>query len=107
MCILLLHSFSSDMFIFIPLVIRGIALGTLNDKTQRQFLNREFKMAISLSLVLSIAGFIRAILFKTPIPETIAITSALALIVFTSVCFGAVLQLRSFFNTLHVYAKLF
>ena len=89
----LLRSFSSDIFIFISLVIRGIALGTLNDKTQRQFLNREFKMAISLSLVLSIAGFIRAILFKTPIPETIAITSALALIVFTSVCFGAVLPL--------------
>jgi Mg/Co/Ni transporter MgtE len=74
-------------------VIRGIALGTLNDKTQRQFLNREFKMALSLSVVLSIAGFIRAVVFRTPMAETIAITSALAIIVFTSICFGAVLPL--------------
>ena len=75
------------------LVIRGIALGTLNDKTQKQFLTREFKMAIALSSVLSVAGFIRAIAFRTPIAETIAVTSALALIVFTSICFGAVLPI--------------
>ena len=68
-------------------------MGTLNDKTQRQFLNREFKMALSLSVVLSIAGFIRAVVFRTPMAETIAITSALAIIVFTSICFGAVLPL--------------
>ena len=50
-------------------------------------------MALSLSAVLSIAGFIRAIAFKTPLAETIAVTSALALIVFTSICFGAVLPI--------------
>ena len=50
-------------------------------------------MAVSLSALLSVAGFIRAIVFKTPIPETIAVTSALAIIVFISICFGAILPL--------------
>jgi Mg/Co/Ni transporter MgtE len=50
-------------------------------------------MACSLSLILSTAGFIRAVAFRTPIPETIAVTSALALIVFTSICFGAILPI--------------
>lgn len=74
-------------------VIRGIALGTLNERTQRQFLNREFKMALSLSAILSLAGFIRATAFNTPFAETVAVTFALAIIVFTSICFGAVLPL--------------
>lgn len=74
-------------------VIRGIALGTLNDRTQRQFLQRELKMATSLSVILSLAGFIRAVAFGTPFPETFAVTSALAIIVFTSICFGAILPL--------------
>lgn len=74
-------------------VIRGLALGTLNDSTQMQFLTREFKMAVALSIILSIAGFIRAIAFRTPLPETIAVTTALSMIVFISVCLGAVLPL--------------
>lgn len=74
-------------------VIRGIALGTLNEKTQKRFLIREFKMACSLSAILSLAGFIRATLFNTPLAETIAITTALAIIVFSSICFGAILPL--------------
>lgn len=74
-------------------VIRGLALGTLNDQTQSQFLFREFKMAAVLCILLSMAGFLRAIVFATPIPETVAVTSALALIVFSSICLGAVLPL--------------
>jgi len=74
-------------------VIRGLALGTLNDSTQQQFLNREFKMAVALSAILSTAGFIRAIVFRTPFAETVAITTALSLIVFSSICLGAVLPL--------------
>lgn len=74
-------------------VIRGLALGTLNGKTRGQFLQREVKMAASLSLILSVAGFLRAILFKTGLPEAIAVTTALALIVFSSICLGAVLPL--------------
>lgn len=68
-------------------------MGTLNERTQRQFLNREFKMALCLSTILSLAGFIRAFIFRTPFAETIAVTAALALIVFTSICFGAILPL--------------
>jgi len=74
-------------------VIRGLALGTLNERTQAQFLAREFKMACALSLILSLAGFVRAIAFATPIPETIAVTSALSMIVFISICLGAILPL--------------
>lgn len=74
-------------------VIRGIALGTLNERTQSQFLLREFKMAGSLSVILSLAGFVRTIVFRTPLPEAISVTTALSLIVFSSVCLGAILPL--------------
>ena len=74
-------------------VIRGIALGTLNNRTRGQFLVRELKMAGTLSLILSIAGFARTICFKTPLPEAITVTAALALIVFSSICLGAILPL--------------
>ncbi len=50
-------------------------------------------MAAALSVILSIAGFCRAIAFKTPFPEAIAVTSALSLIVFSSVCLGAILPI--------------
>ena len=50
-------------------------------------------MALSLSSILSFAGFIRASLFRTPLAESIAVTAALALIVFSSVCLGALLPL--------------
>ena len=74
-------------------MIRGIALGTLNEKTQGQFLSRELKMAAALSTILSIAGFLRAAAFRTPFPETVAVTASLALIVFSSICLGAILPL--------------
>ncbi|KAL9178630.1 hypothetical protein ACHAXT_001968 [Thalassiosira profunda] len=74
-------------------VIRGLALGTLNPQTQGQFLSREFRMAFALSLILSLAGFLRATVFHTPFPETMAVTLALSMIVFSSICLGAVLPL--------------
>lgn len=74
-------------------VIRGLALGTLNESTQSQFLQREFKMAAALSGLLAVAGFIRAAVFATPFAETVAVTAALWMIVLTSVCLGAVLPL--------------
>lgn len=74
-------------------VIRGIALGTLNSQTQSQFLSRELRMAFGLSAILSVAGFFRAVLFQTPFPETFAVTVALSIIVFSSICLGAVLPL--------------
>ena len=74
-------------------MIRGLALGTLNERTRVQFLLRELKMAGALSVILAAAGFARAILFKTGIAEAIAVTAALAMIVFSSVCLGAILPL--------------
>mmetsp|Transcript_184 Transcript_184/g.310 ORF Transcript_184/g.310 Transcript_184/m.310 type:complete len:450 (-) Transcript_184:186-1535(-) len=74
-------------------VIRGLALGTLNEQTQRQFLNREFKMACALSAILTVTGFVRAAVFHTPFPETVAVTMALFVIVFSSICLGAILPL--------------
>ena len=74
-------------------VIRGLALGTLNETTQAQFLTRELKMAGALSTILSFAGFVRAAAFRTPFPETMAVTAALAMIVFSSVCLGAILPI--------------
>eukprot|EP00542_Grammatophora_oceanica_P009513 CAMPEP_0194031690 /NCGR_PEP_ID=MMETSP0009_2-20130614/4799_1 /TAXON_ID=210454 /ORGANISM="Grammatophora oceanica, Strain CCMP 410" /LENGTH=215 /DNA_ID=CAMNT_0038671909 /DNA_START=1 /DNA_END=648 /DNA_ORIENTATION=- len=74
-------------------VIRGLALGTLNESTQAQFLWRELKMGFALSALLSVAGFCRAAAFRTPLPETVAVTCALSLIVFCSICLGAVLPL--------------
>lgn len=96
-------------------VIRGLALGSLNENTQGQFLLREVKMAGALSVILSLAGFLRTILFRTPLPEAIAVTASLSLvrlalfsnclalysgsllssaqIVFSSICLGAILPL--------------
>lgn len=74
-------------------VIRGIALGAVTEATQRQFINREFKMAICLSCILSLAGFCRALIFRTPIAETVAVTASLFMIVVISVCLGAILPI--------------
>lgn len=74
-------------------VIRGLALETLNEKTQSAFLIRELKMAGALSVILSLVGFMRAALFHTPFLESLAVTASLSAIVFTSVCLGAVLPL--------------
>eukprot|EP00540_Astrosyne_radiata_P014003 CAMPEP_0116842526 /NCGR_PEP_ID=MMETSP0418-20121206/11569_1 /TAXON_ID=1158023 /ORGANISM="Astrosyne radiata, Strain 13vi08-1A" /LENGTH=384 /DNA_ID=CAMNT_0004473153 /DNA_START=163 /DNA_END=1318 /DNA_ORIENTATION=- len=74
-------------------VIRGLATGALKESTESRFLWRELKMAIFLSAILSAAGFTRAILFHTPIPETIAVTTSLTLIVSSSIGLGALLPL--------------
>ena len=92
----MLYSNFVHLLTCVPLVIqviRGLALGTLNERTQSQFLWRELRMAGVLATILSVAGFVRAIAFSTPMPETIAVTSALALIVVSSICLGAVLPL--------------
>lgn len=73
-------------------VIRGIALGSLNEKTTRQFLLREFFMAFTLSWLLGAVGMFRAIIsMQTTLPETLTITVALTMIVFISIVLGAVL----------------
>lgn len=74
-------------------VIRGLAVGSLNDRTIKQFLTQEIKMAFSLSALLGLTGFIRAALFRTPPGETIAVVASLCAIVAISVGIGSTLPL--------------
>ena len=74
-------------------VIRGLAIGSVTDQNQRQYLKREFHQGFILSLVIGVAGCIRAAIFLTPFMETIAITSSLFMIVIISVVLGALLPL--------------
>ena len=74
-------------------MIRGLALGTLTPKNQGAFLRKELATSCYLAILLSTAGFVRAMLFKVPLPETMAITLSLFSIVFFSVIFGSTLPL--------------
>lgn len=75
-------------------IIRGLAIGAVNDFNVRRVLVREMIMAFSISAVLGIAGFIRTLFsFQTSLPEKIAITTSLVLITFISIVGGAVLPL--------------
>jgi Mg/Co/Ni transporter MgtE len=74
-------------------VIRGLAVGTLNERTLKPFLMQEVKMAFGLSALLGSTGFIRAALFRTPVGETIAVTASLCAIVAISVALGSTLPL--------------
>lgn len=74
-------------------VIRGLAMGSVNDRNIRETLLRELQMGLGLSFVLGVAGAVRAAVFMTPFMETLAITTCLVAIVFISVLLGAVLPL--------------
>jgi cation transporter-like permease len=72
-------------------VIRGLAVGSIDDTNTKPFLKRELLMGLCLSIILGVAGFCRALLFFTPWPETFAITISLFIIVACSVIIGALL----------------
>jgi len=74
-------------------VIRGLAVGSLNSNTQSNFLRREGLMALCLSFILGLTGFIRAAVFSTPPAETVAITVSLVSIVAISIGLGSTLPL--------------
>ncbi|GMI40058.1 hypothetical protein TeGR_g9589 [Tetraparma gracilis] len=74
-------------------VIRGLAVGSITAKNQGRMIRRELTAAIVLSSCLSVIGFLRCVLFKTPMPETAAITFSLFLVVIISVVLGACLPL--------------
>jgi Mg/Co/Ni transporter MgtE len=76
-----------------PTVIRGLAVGSIDNSNVKKFLKREFLGGALLSLILGVAGCIRAAVFFTPFLETFAITTSLFMIVFISVIFGALLPL--------------
>jgi cation transporter-like permease len=74
-------------------VIRGLAVGSIDDTNTKPFLKRELLMGLCLSIILAVTGFCRALLFFTPWPETFAITTSLFIIVACSVIIGALLPL--------------
>jgi len=74
-------------------VIRGIAVGSINSSNKWKVLRREFSMGLALSIILGLAGFVRAKVFSIPWIETITITVCLFMIVIISVVVGAILPL--------------
>ena len=75
-------------------VIRGLAVGALNEHSIGHFIQRELIMAFSLSALLGMTGLARALLSaQTSLAETIAITFTLMIIVFISIIAGALLPL--------------
>jgi magnesium transporter len=68
-------------------------VGAINASNTRQVLKREAVMGVCLSLVLGIAGCLRAALFLTPMLETNAITFCLLMIVMISIVLGALMPL--------------
>mmetsp|Transcript_8610 Transcript_8610/g.12761 ORF Transcript_8610/g.12761 Transcript_8610/m.12761 type:complete len:341 (-) Transcript_8610:210-1232(-) len=75
------------------MVIRGLALGDINSRTRRRYICNEFKSAVALSAILGVFGCLRAAVFLTPVPETVAVTITLYIIVFISVLLGVTLPL--------------
>lgn len=74
--------------------IRGIALGTLTNKTAWEFVVKECMMALALSLILGVFGFLRVYFLSTSnFAECMAICVALTLIVFSSIVCGAILPI--------------
>lgn len=59
----------------------------------RPYLIGELKVGFFLSILLGIAGCIRAAVFFTPVAETFAITASLVMIVGISILLGTVLPL--------------
>ena len=74
-------------------VVRGIAIGSVHRANAKRVLAREFLMGAALSVILGMAGMLRAKVFSVPWWETIAITTSLFLIVAISVILGASLPL--------------
>jgi len=74
-------------------VIRGLAVGTLNRCTMKNFLYSEVKMALSLSVLIGITALARAAVFRVPMGETIAVTASVCVIVAISVAIGNALPL--------------
>jgi Mg/Co/Ni transporter MgtE len=81
--------------------IRGIALGTLTNKTAMEFVLKELSMAFALSIILGLFGFLRVyFLSASSFAECLAICIALVMIVFSSIVCGAILPIL--FNALGI-----
>jgi len=74
-------------------VIRGIAVGSIHSSNVWKVLRREFAMGVALSILLGLAGLVRAKVFLIPWMATIVITVCLFMIVMISVVIGSILPL--------------
>jgi hypothetical protein len=74
-------------------VIRGLATGQITMDNVRLYLWMELKSAVLLCCIVGTAGGVRALLFFVPLPETVAITTSLCLIVLSSIVLEAILPL--------------
>jgi len=74
-------------------VIRGLATGRVHDDNAKEYVLGELTTGLLLSIALGVAGCIRALVFFTPIKETIAVTSSLIMIVSSSILLGTLLPL--------------
>lgn len=74
-------------------VIRGLATNNLHRNNLISYIKKEFYTAILICFILGTAGFLRALAFKIPFKETIAITSSLLMIVMSSIIIGTALPL--------------
>lgn len=74
-------------------IIRGLAVGAVNDETVGKFLRREVWMALAITATLVTVGSVRVVLFHGPGLDTVVIGISLALIVSTSIIIGALLPL--------------
>lgn len=76
-------------------VIRGLAVGSIGSSSRdvRSYLRQEFLVGFTLMCIIGLSGCARAALFMVPLPETIAITASLCMIVMISIVAGATLPL--------------
>ncbi|KAL7569239.1 hypothetical protein ACA910_016793 [Epithemia clementina (nom. ined.)] len=72
-------------------VIRGLALGSITDRNLKKYLWSEFRVGLLLAAILGVSGCVRAAIFGTPLPETLAITTSLVTIVLISISIGSIL----------------
>jgi Mg/Co/Ni transporter MgtE len=70
-----------------------LATGKVDERNVRGYLFQELRAGFFLSIVLGIAGAVRAAVFMTPLKETIAITTSLIMIVGISIFIGTLLPL--------------
>uniref|UniRef100_A0A0G4F967 SLC41A/MgtE integral membrane domain-containing protein n=1 Tax=Chromera velia CCMP2878 TaxID=1169474 RepID=A0A0G4F967_9ALVE len=75
------------------LVIRGLAVNEVNEKTLDKFLYKQVLVGVKLAVLLSAAAFVRTFLFGANGPERAAVFVSMFVIVLVSVGVGTVLPL--------------
>lgn len=82
------------------MMIRKIATTQMTQTVMIVALCTELRMAFSLCIFIGLTGFVRCLMSEVSMPETVAITFALTMIVFISIIIGAILPLLLYFINL-------